>query len=149
MKTLTLAVDKFYNATFSSALVKRNILSEEVIQSQAVLFNRTGFFILDRTMDYSRLRYFYYKTYLCATRFYKHNTKQERCIENLVINDYGNIKGEDIKRLYEIQQELESYLPWNCEAKSVYTMPHGYSRFYTRKDSWSTMPTLWTKAPLG
>jgi hypothetical protein len=113
MKTITQAVDKFYNASFSREL------QQEFLGNPSVVFNKTGFTIIDTLEEGARCRYFYYSKYLCTEHCCVTLPSGETSRETLAIYDYGNLNEDAIRRLYQIQKELKSYLPEDCIYKSI------------------------------
>jgi len=113
MKTITQAVAKFYTTSFSREL------QQEFLGNPSVVFNKTGFTIIDTLAEGARHRHFYYSKYLCAEHCRVILPSGETTRETLAIYDYGNLSEDAILRLYQIQKELESYLPEDCISKSV------------------------------
>lgn len=143
-ETLIKVVDIFYNATFSRELTERTIFCQDLVTSQKVLFNKTSFLVFDKLERDVHYRYLYYGTRLCATHYHGFPlTSNQIEYENLVIYDYGNLVYNNTRRrLYQIQKELEGYLPKNPVPRSDHKVPDGHVRVYTQEQLHGLVPRL-------
>ena len=139
MTTLKQATDTFFNKTFTKALTEQTIFCQEFVTSQAIVFNKTSYLVFDKVEGNVHYRYLYYCKHLCATHF---QAKEAVDYENLVIYDYGNLQGEAIHRLYQIQHELESYLPRDSKPRSLHKVPDGKVFVYTKDSFLTSIPGL-------
>lgn len=139
MTTLEQAVDIFLNKTFTKTLTERTIFCQEFVTSQAIVFNKTSYLVFDKVEGNVHYRYLYYGKHLCATHYH---AKEEVDYENLVVYDYGNFQGDTIRRLYQIQRELESYLPRDIKPRSIHKMSDGNVFVYTKDSFLTSIPSL-------